>query len=370
MSRRDKGSGSIFERSDGKWIATLDVTDGRLRRRRLKKVCPTQKAAKAALQDLQILATRHSAGMTVGIWLTRWLASPTAQRRASTQRSYDQTSRDHILPYLKHRAISDLSVRVLQQWLDDLVDDGRTPRVVQMARAVLRAALTDAIRMDLLDTNPALFVRVPKAATRKIRPALPVELDRLAVAGPPWFAAWLLVTVTLGLRRGESLGLQWDDLDWPNATLTITRTVLEKGVVGVPKTESGNRTYPVPSVVLSVLRHHRRRVELEAMAEQREVPDWIFGTANGTPMLPRNLARTFYAARSLAKLPSTFRIHDLRHTTGSLMLGQGTDPKTIAAWLGHADVRTTLRIYTQSNPQLQLVAGQRLQQSLPKPGSS
>lgn len=368
MGRRGKGDGSIFERADGKWIATLDITEGRARRRRLKKVCATRTAAKAALQDLQLRAKRLGTETTVGAWLTHWLESPTAQRRTLTQRSYDQTVRDHIRPYLAHYTVAALTVRTLQQWIDDLSRDGRTPRVVQMARAVLRAALTEAVRVDLLEWNPALPLRVPKTKTRPIRPAAPDELDRLAQAGPPWFGVWLLVTVALGLRRGESLGLQWGDIDWPAATVTITRTILEKGIQGVPKTESSRRTYQMPAVVLDALWSHRSRLEAEATTRKAKVSPWIFGTSTGTPMAPRNLARVFYTARRAANLPPNFRIHDLRHTTGSLMLNQGTDPKTIAAWLGHADVRTTLRIYTQSNPHLQLVAGAQLQRTL-KPGS-
>lgn len=370
MSRRGKGDGSIFQREDGKWIATLDITEGRGRRKRIKKICATRTAAKAALQDLQLRAKRLGKDTTVGAWLTHWLENPASQRRDSTQRSYSQTVRDHIRPYLQHYKVADLTVMTLQRWLGELTEQNRTPRVVQMARAVLRAALTEAVRVDLIATNPAMPVRVPKTRQRRIRPATPAELDRLASAGPPWFATWLYVTVTLGLRRGESLGLQWDDLDWQAGTLTIARTVLDCGIIGVPKTESSRRTYPVPSVVLTALQHHRRRVELAAMYDRREVGAWIFASRDGadTPIGPRTLNRAFYAARRAANLPSDFRIHDLRHTTGSLMLNQGTDPKTIAAWLGHADVRTTLRIYTQSNPHLQLVAGARLQQTL-KPGS-
>lgn len=373
MTRRAKGHGSVYQRKDGKWIATLEITDGRARRRRVKRVRATQKAANAALLDLQLKATRtgqvRSSSLTVDAWLTQWLSSPSAQRRPSTQRSYAQTVRDHIRPYLQHRPLASLTVPLLQRWLDDLVDDGRTPHVVRMARAVLRAALTHAVRFGHLDRNPALSLVPPRTKTRKIQTATADHLDRLAKGGPPWFATWLFVTVALGLRRGESLGLQWDDLDWRTGTLTIARAVLEHGVIGLPKTESGRRTYVVPPVVAGALLHHRRRVELLAMAGQRPVGPWIFGTASNRPLGPRNLSRAFYAARKAAKLTTGLRIHDLRHTAGTMLLNAGTDPKTIAGWLGHADVQTTLRIYTQSTPDLHLVAGQKMQRALPDPGS-
>lgn len=84
-------AGSVFERADGKWIATLEVTDGRAKRRRVKRVCATQKAANAALLDLQLKAQRtgqiRSSSLTVDGWLTQWLNSPSAQRRPSTQRT-------------------------------------------------------------------------------------------------------------------------------------------------------------------------------------------------------------------------------------------------------------------------------------------
>ena len=370
-SRRDKGAGSIFERADGKWVASLDVSDGRAKRRRIKRVRDTKTAAKDALFDLTVKAKRtgqiRSKALTVGAWLTQWLDSPSAQRRPSTERSYRQTVRDHVLPYLEHRPLASLTVPIVQQWLDDLVRAGRTPHVVSMARDVLRASLTHAVRFGHLEHNPALNLRPPKKTHRKIVAATAAELDRLASSGPPWFATWLFVTVALGLRQGESLGLQWDDLDWATGSLMIQRTVLEHHVIGAPKTESGRRTYVVPPIVLTVLRHHRRRVELEAMAEEHPVGAWVFSTASGKPMSPRNLSRAFYKARKAAKASPRLRVHDLRHTAGTILLNAGTDPKTIAAWLGHADVQTTLRIYTHTTPGLHLQAGQQMQRALPKP---
>lgn len=351
----------------------LDVSQPYGPRRRRKKVCATQRAAQAALLDLQLHArqrgdTPAAPTMTVGAWVTQWLASPTTQRRPMTQRSYTQTIRDHVLPYLEHRPVSSLTVPVLQRWLDELVINGRTPRVIQMARAVLRASLTHAVRFGLLPHNPALYLSTPRVTARRVVPASVPELTRLAAAGPPWFATWLLVTVALGLRRGESLGLWWDDIDWNAGRISVNRAVLEHGLVGAPKTDSGQRTYQAPPIVLGALRFHRRRVELEAMSAHRTVAQWVFSTSSGRPLSPRNLSRTFYAARTTGKVRDTLRIHDLRHTAGTMLLNAKTDPKTIAAWLGHADVRTTLRLYAQTTDALGLDASQKMQRALP-PGS-
>jgi integrase len=370
--RRDKGDGSIFQRADGKWEAWLDVSAGSGRKRkRLKRTRATKQGAKDALADLKLFAARSgqssSNSVTLGQWLARWLESPTLSIRPTTRRSYEQTIRDHVTPFLGRRRLADLSPPILQDWLHTLSKSGRSAHMVTYARNVLRAALAPAVELGHLTTNPAQMVRVPSVRKRGVIPATLQELTALGKVSPHWFRAWLLVVVGLGLRRGEALGLQWGDIA-PDGSIQIARQITDIGL-SVPKTESSCRTYhDVPPFVLAALEGQRQRMERLAVKFEMRLPKWIWATSEGSHVSTRNLNRTFYTARREAKVRPTLRIHDLRHTAATTLLSEGADFKSIAQWLGHADARTTMAIYAHSTPRLQAETSQKMQRAL-GPGS-
>jgi len=341
---------------------------GAVRRRRLRRIRPTERAAREALRDLLIQAQRAGAletpAVTLGAWLDEWLRD--GQWRPSTRRSYEQTVADHIRPYLAGVPLAQLKPSRLKAWMQDLLDAGRTPATVRYARAVLRSALSAAVELYDLPGNPAERVSVPSHTPRERRPFTLAELDRLVRASPPWLAVYLLVVFALGLRRGEGLGLQWEDLDWRAGTITIARTLYEDRTVGPPKTDAGRRTTPAPPAVWQALAAHRRRVELEAVAIGRPVAPWIWASRTGGPLSPRNVERAYYAARARAGLPATLRLHDLRHGAATELVRRGVPLSDVGALLGHADTRTTL-IYDHATGERLLRAAQLMQRALPPP---
>jgi integrase len=378
--RRDKGDGSICQRADGKWDAWLDVSAGSGRKRkRLKRTRATKQGAKDALADLKLFAARSGRGdrvmFTVTAWLKRWLDGPNLALRPTTRYSYLQTIRDHINPFLGRRRLSDLSPLLVQDWLDTLRKGGRKPPTVRNARAVLRAGLTPAVRLGLLEYNPAMAVAVPSSSKREIVPLSLNDLDRMAKVAPKWFGVWLLVVFALGLRRGESLGLQWCDIDWNASTIAIRRQILglrkahqERGPQQL-KTDASRRTYIAPQTVLDALEKHRQRQAEWCHEHEQPAPQWVFATKNGTVIAPRHLSRTFELAKRDGKVRMSLRIHDLRHTAATTLLSEGADFRSIADWLGHADARTTMAIYAHSTPRLQAGTSEKMQRAL-GPGSA
>lgn len=227
-------------------------------------------------------------------------------------------------------------------------------RQIQFIHAVLRNALTNAEREELVTRNVAKLVQIP-APRYKIGQALPVaDVRRILVeAKSTRLYALYVLAATLGLRRGELLGLRWADLDLDAATLRGAQTVQRvRGelVVDQTKTEASDATIPLPKITRRVLADHRDRQATE-QAEAGELWtdfDLVFPTSFGTPIEPRNLNRHFHALRARAGLPDV-RLHDLRHTVVSLLLALRTPPHVVQAIARHADLGVTLTIYAHTN---------------------
>jgi integrase len=199
------------------------------------------------------------------------------------------------------------------------------------------------------------LVKIPTPRYRVgkgLRVAEVKALLRAAKKSPRLYALYV-VAATLGLRRGELLGLRWEDLDLDRGTVTVARTVQRVGgalVLDDTKTEASDGTVLLPKITKRLLLEHRKQQDVER-AEAGEL--WtdhglVFPTSVGTPMEPRSLNRHFEGVRTRAGLPNV-RLHDLRHTVVSLLLELGTPPHIVQAIARHADVDITMSIYAHTN---------------------
>jgi integrase len=202
--------------------------------------------------------------------------------------------------------------------------------------------------------NVAKLVQIPTPRYKVGKGLAVTEVKKLLAEAQktPLYAIYV-VAATLGLRRGELLGLRWVDLDLDRATLTVAQTVQRVGgrlLVDETKSEASDATVPLPKVTRRVLVEHRERQD-KARVDAGEC--WaehglVFPTSVGTPIEPRSLNRHFDGIRTRAGLPSV-RLHDLRHTVVSLLLELGTPPHIVQAIARHADLEITLSIYAHTN---------------------
>ena len=158
----------------------------------------------------------------------------------------------------------------------------------------------------------------------------------------------------LGVRRGELLGLQWCDIDWKNRTIHICRNrvvVKGKSVLKEPKTAAGVRTLDVPDRLIQKLHKHRLACMENKLRMGRNYTDteFIIVHPDGKPIYPEYISQMLTKLQKRAGLPIC-RFHDLRHLCASIMLKQGVDVKVAQERLGHADIATTLNIYTHVLP--------------------
>jgi integrase len=210
------------------------------------------------------------------------------------------------------------------------------------------------MREELISRNVATLVRVP-SPRYKVGKGLSVEQVRAILKAAEGHRLYPLyvVAATMGLRRGELLGMRWSDLDMNKGTLIIEQTVQRAGgklVLSGAKTEGSESPLPLPEWTWLVLLEHQeaQQIERERLAAVWQDHGLVFPSEVGTPTEPRNLNRHFANLRAAAGLP-TVRLHDMRHTVVSMLMDLGVPPHLVQAVARHADVKLNLKVYSHTN---------------------
>ena len=370
--RRGRGEGSITKRSDGRWMAQADLgwQDGKRRRKafygRTKR--EVQEKLREALHRQEHGLPPVPEQETVGAFLRRWLDVRQSRVRRRTLERYTQVVRAHLLPGLGRIRLAKLTPQDVATCLRRIEESG-SAYTARGAREVLRAALNQAVRWELVSRNVAALTDPPRHRTRQIEPLTPEQASTLlaAVAGHR-LEALITVAVGLGLRQGEALGLRWQDVDLEAGVLSVRQTLERAGSeprFGEPKTARSRRTINLPGVVAAALRRHRTRQLEERLAAGARWRDsgLVFTTTIGTTIDKSRLHKDFKAILRAAELPD-IRYHDLRHTAATLLLAQGVDPRTIMETLGHSQISLTMNTYAHVMPALQREAAAKMDEIL------
>jgi integrase len=355
--RRGKNEGSIRQRKDGLWegAITVGVTDkGNPKRRSVYGKTRAETAKK-----LNELLLKHQQGslpaldrVTVAEYLARHLEGKThlAQKTRST---YQQTINHLLSTPIGDVRLQNLRPANVRDCYTALSNRGLSPRSQRKAATFLCSALADAVHEEIITRNPAQAVKVKTGRVERKAEAWTREevSSFLAVAKDDVLYPIFYLMLALGLRRGEVLGLSWDDVDFSEATLKVRQALTLPGdsdtpIIKAVKTPKSRRTLYLSRDVLTVLsvRRERQRAERAYLGETWTDNGLIFTTALGTPLHPRNLTRSFKRLTAAAGLRE-IRIHDLRHTYASLALQRGTPVEIVSERLGHSSVGFTLDTY-------------------------
>jgi integrase len=270
-----------------------------------------------------------------------------------------------VIPGLGTRRLNRLSVAAVQMFLNQRLEKGDSVRKVQIMRTVLSAALTRAVREELIPRNVARLVELPQWHRATIRPWTADEAKQfLSAARPdPLYAVFVLL-ILYGLRRGEALGLHWTDIDFEAGTIQIRQQLQRvQGhlVLGPVKTRAGQRDFPLLDLTRQALegRAAQQAAHRADMGSAWPATDLVFTTRTGRPVEPRNLVRSFRRICDDNKL-RTIKVHHLRHVVASLLKDLRVPARDAQAILGHSRVSTTLEVYTNVDEQARRDALTRL----------
>ncbi len=377
MHRRGRGEGSITRRRDGRWSAIVSLGYEGGKRARKTLYGHTKEAVREQLTKLlrdrdQGLPIR-TGGQTLESYLTAWLANRKPSIRPRTYEFYESMVRLHIIPELGRLRIEKLAPEHVQPFLNRKLKSGLSPMTVKHIRAVLTIALKQATKWNLVARNAAALTDGPKIEREPVKPLDAEEARKLldTLAGHS-LEAFFSVSLAVGLRRGEALGLRWEDIDLDAAILRVNQSLqrVDGKLQLLPlKTKSSRRTIPLPEFVVAALRRQRARQAEYRLAAGQEwqgaADNLVFTSSIGTRLWPRNVDRSFKTALKAAGLART-KLHNLRHTAASFMLAQGVHPKVVQEVLGHSRISTTLDTYSHVTGGLMEEAARKIDALLAK----
>ena len=373
--KRKQGEGTLRKRADGRWEARVVIGYDEKGLPITKCVTAMEKAK--CLEKLEQLKEKCGVQLTgkvkpemaFGYWMDFWYQQYEKQRiRPTTQAHYENLIYNHVITDIGKIPLNKLTQNDLQQFYTRLKNGGRqvrtelygkglSDRMVRGCHAMCRKALEKAVKDGIIRTNPAIGCKLPPKKAKEIQVMTREEMQRfIAQAKADGYFELFLLELCTGMRRGEIVALQWDDLNMQTGELHICRqatTVKGKIHISAPKTKSSIRTVIIPTDIIKILAEYKKRINSR----------WIFPSPvkEDTPYHPSAIRKVLDRTLKRAECKHV-RFHDLRHTFATNALANGMDIKTLSAIIGHISAETTLNIYTHITDNMQRSAANKIEQ--------
>jgi integrase len=310
---------------------------------------PTKAEAKRAAEGMLLSINAHSSGThlaTFGGLIDRYILEELPERN-STRSRYLSWLANHIKPKWGECLISKVKPVAVEQWLKEL---DLAPKSRAHVRSLMGILFNCAMRWEMLEINdnPMRLVRVKDSSKRlrEPRPLTVEEFSRILPLLPEPFRTMCIVAMCMGLRVSEVLGLQWSDFDFAKMQVLIRRSWVY-GKVGDVKTKYSNRWIPLDQTLANVFKEHRVRA-----ASQSRGADWVFANPQtGMPWWPSRIVEHWLRPAGTEAGIGPVGWHTFRHSYSTLLRSLEVDIKVQQELLRHADIRTTMNIYTQAVPE-------------------
>ena len=358
--RRANGEGSIRKRSDGRWegryTAGRNPETGKVIYKNVLGKTQTEVKAKlkAAIEESANLDMLKAEQYTTGQWMDVWIENCAKIKvRPSSHQTYRGYIDNHIKPNIGDVPLNKLSSLHLQKLYKKLLAGGRVDRIeardqpkglsaktVRNINQVISSAMDFAKDQKLISSNPTDGCALPKLEHKEMK-TLPVEqlTSFLREAKESGVFELYYIELATGLRRGELLGLKWEDIDLSQGNLRVQRQIarINGEIIEAPlKTKNAYRTLPLSTDAVDVLREQRKKSGSSP---------YVFPSPTGGPISPDSILHMLHRVLKRAGLAQV-RFHDLRHTFATLALQNGVDIKTVSGMLGHYSAGFTLDTYT------------------------
>lgn len=354
VGKRGNGEGSIYQLKNGLWRAdlTLGFDPDTGRQRRKTRTAKTRKDAARILDEMKVMytgLTPDSGSETLTDYLEAWLRTKATMVRPRTIESYESTLRRHVVPTLGKLPLVEVETYAIQRVLDHVAERSGN-RTSNYVRTVLNSAMQQALKWRRITRNPVFGTTKKRENPRERTIWTPDEVRQfLSAAEEHRLFALFYTALTTGLRKGELLGLKWEDIQ--DGAVHVVRTVSTRSgrvVESEPKSRSSRRVVTIDPKTVEILSRHREAQGRElAVLDIKVVPTRVFTNELGETLDGSNVSKVWHRLQKEAGVPRA-RLHDARHMHMSMLIGHGVDVRTIADRAGHADPVLTLRQYSHA----------------------
>ena len=358
--RRANGEGNIRKRKDGRWegryTAGHDPETGKTIYKNVlgKTQAEVKEKLKRAIAETAGLDIMKAGQYTVGQWMDVWFEDCAKIKvRPSSHQTYRGYIDNHIKPDIGSIPLSKLSSLDLQKFYKKLLSGGRVERIeskkqpkelsakmVRNINQVISSAMEFAKSQKLIAANPTDGCALPKLEHREMKTLTVEQLTSfLREAKASGVFELYYIELATGLRRGELLGLKWEDINLEQGIIRVRRQVarINGEVVEAPlKTKNSYRGVSIGTDAVEILKGQKRKIN--------GTSEYVFPSPSGGPISPDSVLHMLHRVLKRAGLPKV-RFHDLRHTFATLALQNGVDIKTVSGMLGHYSAGFTLDTY-------------------------
>lgn len=334
-----------------KWISTGLETKGNKKK--------AEQFLREKLKEFELEENLVQSDILFCDYISLWLERSKIRLDTITYQGYLNIANAHIIPYFKslNKSLKEIKRDDIQKYVDVKSVSGKlrgngglAPKSIKTHMIIIKQALEEAVKSNLILTSPYQYISMPKLQKHKAEFYTANELQNmLETMKQEDLYPLIYFTVIFGLRRSEVLGLKWDSVNFDTETITIKHTVVRYTDIvekDTTKTDSSFRSYPMSEEVKRILldikvqENQNRKLFGNEYIEN----DYIFKWANGNAYKPDYISRKFRQLLEKHNLRH-IRFHDLRHSCASLLVANGFTLKDIQEWLGHADIQTTANIY-------------------------
>lgn len=318
-----------------------------------------ERVLRSRIEELESTFERKAEQSTTAVFLQYWMRVYCEPRlAANTIRGYRVNLEKHIYPRIGDIPLNRIKPSDIQKLYDELLASGLSGTTVRYVHNNLHRAFGFAVKQELLIRNPVDMVEPPKIDRPEITPLTMEQVKHLLrVCHDQEIYIPVMLAVTLGLRRGEALGLQWSDIDLAEKTLTVRHSAIcdaDGFRLSSPKTKNSRRTLLLPDMVCDALESalsNQQIMKYEAGSTYNSL-NLVCCRRDGNPFTTNALQHQFHDTLIKHDLPA-IRFHDLRHTHATLMLRSHIPAKIVSSMLGHSSIGITLDTYSHVMTEMQ-----------------
>lgn len=368
--------GSI-RKKDNAWQYTVDIGNdpvtGKRKRKskggfRTKKEC--EKALAEIITELEKGDYFEISKITFENYLYKWIENYKSNLSPRTYQRYIDDIKNYISKYLGKIDLNELKPLHIQQFYKFCLEDLKlSPTTVIHFHAVIHKSLDQAVKWQIIKSNVANAVTKPKKIRKEMivwnQKDVNLILDRLK--GMTIYYP-VLLAVTTGMRRGEILGLTWDNIDFEKEVIYVQKQlqkINDQLILVQPKTKRSIRKITLPNNIIPLLKELRKEQFKNKLyfGENYNSDDFVICQNDGRPYDPSYITKNF--GRIIRRISKQLNVpvisfHDLRHTHATLLLKAGVNPKVVAERLGHTTVSMTLDTYSHVLPDLQQEVAEKI----------